>query len=76
MATLNIKCFPEPLYAELRRRAEREHRSIAQQVVHLLTEAVERREPMSILELRGLGKEAWSSLDAAEHVQQERSAWD
>ena len=39
MATLNIKNFPDSLYAQLQERAEREHRSLAQQVVHLLEES-------------------------------------
>ena len=76
MATLNIKRFPDPLYEALRARAEREHRSIAQEVVHLLTRAVERPEPLSILGLQGLGKELWTEIDAAEHVANERDSWD
>ena len=39
MATLNIKNFPDPLYKRLQDRAEREHRSLAQQVIHLLKES-------------------------------------
>jgi hypothetical protein len=31
--------------------------------------------PLSILELRGLGKEQWQSVDAVEHVQRERATW-
>lgn len=29
----------------------------------------------SILELRGLGKEAWQDLDAGEYVERERASW-
>ncbi|BAZ66029.1 MAG: hypothetical protein KME28_24330 [Pelatocladus maniniholoensis HA4357-MV3] len=29
----------------------------------------------SILELRGLGKEIWNSIDAQEYVNQERDSW-
>ena len=36
MATLNIKNFPAPLYEKLRERAERERRSLAQEIIHLL----------------------------------------
>jgi hypothetical protein len=48
---------------------------VAQEVTHILTEALEDREPLSILELRGLGKDLWSG-EAAEHVDSERRSWD
>lgn len=76
MATLNIKGFPEALYGKLQERAEREHRSLSQEVVHLLSQAVEEPEPLSILALKGLGKEVWRGTDAARYVEEERRAWD
>jgi len=76
MATLNIKNFPESLYEQLQKQAEEEHRSIAQQVIHLVSKAVGRPKSRSILELRGLGKEIWEGIDPAEYVRQERDAWD
>lgn len=76
MATLNIKRFPDDLYEKLRVRAEQMHRSVAQEVVHLLSQVVEEPEPLSILELRGLGKELWTGIDAADHVERERRSWD
>ena len=76
MATLNVKNFPPELYEKLRRRAEAERRSVAQQVVRLLEKAVEVETPLSILELRGLGKETWEGLDAAGYVAEERGSWD
>lgn len=76
MATLNIKNFPGDLYERLKARAGREHRSIAQQVTHMIEQALSETEPESILELRGLGKEIWREVDAAEHVAHERDAWD
>jgi plasmid stability protein len=76
MATLNIKNLPEPLYKKLRARAKRERRSVAQEVTHLLSEALETPEPLSLLDLRGLGKEHWRGIDAEAHVDQERAAWD
>lgn len=76
MATLNIKNFPEGLYGRLRSLADQEHRSVAQQVIHLLSQAVEADEPRSLLELKGLGKECWRGIDANQHVEKERSAWD
>jgi plasmid stability protein len=75
MATLNIKHLPDALYRKLKARAKRERRSVAQEVTVLLTQALEPPETLSILELRGLGKELWRDVDAASYVQDERSAW-
>jgi plasmid stability protein len=76
MSILNIKNFPDDLHDKLRERAKREHRSVSQEVVHLLAWALESREPVSILELRSLGKSLWKDLDAARHVAEERDSWD
>ena len=76
MATLNIKNLPDVLYRKLQARARRERRSVAQEVTHLLSEVLETREPLSILELQGLGKELWREVEAAAHVERERAAWD
>lgn len=75
MATLNIKNLPDGLYKKLRARARRQHRSVAQEVIQLLSQATEDR-PLSILKLRGLGKESWRGVDPATHVAKERQAWD
>ena len=45
-------------------------------MIHLLEQATRADSVRSILELRGLGKEAWRDIDAADHVQRERDAWD
>lgn len=76
MATLNIKNFPDALYERLQERAELEHRSVAQQVIHLLEEAAGTPKLHSILELRGLGQELWKEIDPVEHVRAERDSWD
>jgi plasmid stability protein len=76
MATLNIKNLPDVLYKKLQARAKRDRRSVAQEVTHLLSEALEASKPLSILELRGLGKEHWQGIDATAHVQRERASWD
>jgi plasmid stability protein len=76
MATLNIKNVPDDLYRRLQERAKRQHRSVAQEVTHLLSRALDGGEPLSLLELRGLGKELWAGRDAAAHVRTERKAWD
>ncbi len=75
MATLNVKEFPDELYGRLKERAGRERRSVAQEVIHLLAGAVAEPEPLSILALRGLGKEHWAGVDAVEHVERERGSW-
>ena len=75
MATLNIKNMPDALYKKLQARAKRQRRSVAQEVTHLLSEALEASKPLSILDLRGLGKEQWADVDAATHVRRERDSW-
>ena len=75
MPTLNIKNFPASLYRRLKQRAGREHRSMAQEVTHILEQALEEPEALSILDLEGLGAELWTDSDAAEHVERERSSW-
>jgi hypothetical protein len=63
-------------YESLRERAKREHRSVAQEVIHLLERATAATEAHSIRELRGLGKELWGDIDPAAHVEAERRGWD
>lgn len=76
MATLNIKNLPDALYRKLQARAKREHRSVAQEVIHILSQATELPKPLSVLDLQGLGKEVWRGLDAGTHVAEERQKWD
>ncbi len=76
MATLNVKGLPDRLYKKLQAKARRERRSVAQEVTVLLEAALETPAPLSILELRGLGRECWAGVDAAAHVAAERDAWD
>lgn len=76
VATLNVKNLPDGLYRKLQARARRERRSVAQEVTHLLSQALEAPERLSILELRGLGKDQWQSVGAGAHVERERSSWD
>ena len=49
---------------------------MAQEITHILAQAVETKKPLSILELRGLGKQHWKGIDAATHVRAERDSWD
>ena len=76
MAVLNIKNLPDGLYKKLQAKAKRERRSVAQEVTHLLADALETPEPLSILDLKGLGKEHWKGVDAADHIKKERASWD
>jgi plasmid stability protein len=75
MATLNVKNLPDALYEALKSRAESRHRSVAQEVTHILSEVLTPQR-LSILELEGLGKELWSGVDAGRHVEEERTSWD
>jgi plasmid stability protein len=75
VATLNVKNLPDALYDKLKARAQRERRSVSQEVTILLAAALEEPTQLSILELQGLGKEIWSDIDAAAHVEAERAAW-
>ncbi len=76
MATLNIKKIPDRLYRKLQARANREHRSVDQEVIHLLSLATENANSFSILELQGLGKNIWRKVDASKYVSKERRGWD
>lgn len=76
MATLNIKNLPDSLYKKLQARARRERRSVAQQVTEMLSRALDEPEPLSLLDLQGLGKERWRGIDAADHIERERRSWD
>ena len=76
MATLNIKNVPEKLYSKLKARARRERRSVSQEVLRILEDATAPTEPLSIVELRGLGRDMWRGVDPAAHVDEERRSWD
>lgn len=76
MATLNVKQFPDDLYERIKQRAAVERRSTAGEITHLLEQAMVEASPLSILELRGLGKESWRGVSAADHVGEEREAWE
>ena len=75
MATLNVKNFPDALYRRLKARATRQHRSVAQELTHVLEEVL-RTPQSSILDLKGLGKELWTGIDPAAHIEAERREWD
>jgi hypothetical protein len=76
MATLNIKNLSDKLYQKLQKRAALHHRSVAQEVTHILAEALDQPAPLSILDLKGVGKESWKGIDPSRHMKNERRAWD
>jgi plasmid stability protein len=76
MATLNVKNLPDSLYRKLQKRAKRQHRSVAQEVTKILDDVLQSRDLESILTLRGLGKEQWTGIEPAAHVEAERKSWD
>ncbi|NJD11177.1 MAG: Arc family DNA-binding protein [Gemmatimonadetes bacterium] len=74
MATLNIKNLPDELYAQLKERAKREHRSVSQEVVHLLTRALRTPPAESLRDLRGVARGVYGDVDA--YLEEERASWD
>ncbi len=76
MAVLNVKSVPDTLYRKLQARAKRQRRSVAQEVVHILEQALTEAPPLSILDLQGLGKEVWAGVRSDEYLRKERQAWD
>ena len=76
VVTLIVKNLPDLLHRKLKAQAKRERRSVAQEVTGLMAEALETPERISILGLRGLGKEYWRNVDAVTHVRQKRDSWD
>ena len=76
MAILNIKNFPDELAERLRHQAARSRRSMAQEVIYLLSRALDTPEPLALSDLRGLGRERWHKIDATAHVDEERRSWE
>jgi hypothetical protein len=71
MATLNIKDFPNSLFEKLQKQTEEEHRSVDQQVIHLISRSISRLKRAR--SIRGLGKEIWEGMDTAGYVREERA---
>ena len=76
MATLNVKNLPDALYRKLQKRAKQRHRSVAQEVSKILDDVLVSPDLLSIMMLRGLGKEQWGDIEAAAPVDAERKSWD
>jgi plasmid stability protein len=76
MAVLNIKSVPDKLYRKLQARAKRERRSVAQEVIQILDQALTEPPRLSIMDLQGRGKEIWQGINSDRYIQEERRAWD
>ena len=76
MAVLNIKSVPDKLYRKLQARAKRERRSVAQEVIQILDQALTEPPRLSVMDLQGLGKEIWQGINSDQYIQEERRAWD
>lgn len=76
MAVLSIEDLPDELYERLEKQAQRNGRTLADEVIHLLEAGIHPRALHSILELQGLGKEVWAGVDAAAYIEEERASWD
>ena len=76
MAVLNIKSVPDKLYRKLQSRAKRERRSVAQEVLKILDQALNEPPRLSIMNLQGLGKDIWRDIDSDQYIEAERRAWD
>lgn len=76
---LHIGNLPASLHRKLAARARAEHRTVAGEATYLLERALAEAEPLSLLELEGLGAELWEGEgegeDAAGYVARERDAW-
>lgn len=76
MAVLNVKSVPDELYRKLQARAKRERRSVAQEVLKILDQALNEPPRLSIMDLQGLGKDIWRDIDSDQYIEAERRAWD
>ncbi len=76
MAVLNVKSVPDKLYRKLQARAKRERRSVAQEVIQILDQALAEPPRLSIMNLQGLGKEIWRKIDSDQYIEAERQSWD
>ncbi len=76
MAVLNVKSVPDKLYRKLQARAKRERRSVAQEVIQILDQALTETPRLSIMDLQGLGKEIWRDIHSDQYIEAERRAWD
>jgi hypothetical protein len=68
-------------YREVLNRAQQltpdEQIRLIEELLALIRDRQEPSEPRhSLLELRGMGKELWRSIDVDQYIEQERNSWD
>ena len=61
--------------SRLRRLTPADQLRLLEELSALVRRQVATRAQRSILELQGLGKEIWQSIDAQEYVDRERASW-
>lgn len=74
-ATLSLKNIIDGLHRRLKQRARRERRSVLEAVARTFEHALAAREPTSIIDVQGLGKDVWHCIDPVKHVRAERRSW-
>ena len=60
---------------QVRQLSRDEQLDLVAQIQHGLARPVSASPPRSILELQGLGKEAWGALDVQTYLRHERESW-
>jgi plasmid stability protein len=74
MATLNVKNFPDDLYAKLKKRAKQEGRSVSSEVTQLLDRDLNRPQRYTVEDLKTLAG-PWKGLDIVRWIDRERDSW-
>ncbi len=65
----------DELLGRVRRLDPVEQLRLLEELAALVRRRITARPRRSIMELQGLGKEIWRSIDAQEYVDQERTSW-
>jgi plasmid stability protein len=74
MATLNVKNFPDDLYAKLKKRAKQQGRSVSSEVTQLLARDLNRPKKYTVDDLKGLAG-PWKNVDVEKWIERERDSW-
>lgn len=74
LATLNVKNFPDDLYAKLKKRAKQEGRSVSSEVTQLLARDLNRPRKYTVDDLKSLAG-PWKDVDVEKWIDRERDSW-
>lgn len=66
----------QELLQEARTLSIDERKQLIKLLVDTVTEPAETHKQHSLRELRGLGKEVWTGIDAQKYIDQQRDEWD